>query len=35
MDDVAFRMQAFGLWLEQSIANAVHSLVLSNVGAAD
>ncbi|MCP1835092.1 hypothetical protein ACVIHH_004649 [Bradyrhizobium sp. USDA 4518] len=35
MDDVAFRMQAFGLWLEQSIANAVHPLVLSNVGAAD
>ena len=35
MDDVAFRMEAFGLWLGQSIANAVHPFVLPDVGAAD
>ncbi|WP_283848637.1 hypothetical protein [Bradyrhizobium australafricanum] len=35
MDDVVFRMEAFGLWLRQSIAHAVHPLLLSDVGAAD
>ncbi|MGX1350950.1 hypothetical protein AB7M49_004526 [Bradyrhizobium elkanii] len=35
MDDVAFRMEAFGLWLGQAISDAVHPLVLSSVGATD
>lgn len=33
MDGIAFRMEAFGLWLALSIANAAHSRVLSNVSA--
>lgn len=34
MDGIAFRMEAFGLWLARSVANVAHSRVLSNVSVA-